>query len=115
MDNYEHRGLVLRPTYVPEKQETRRQSNRTQPGKRRYSENECKLRNGLNWQETLKQKIRKTFGGKTRPTCSCCRGNFKRDTSLKCSAWLPSFMFTEFNLVPGNGNLVSLHYDDESR
>ena len=40
MDKYEHRGLVLRPTCVPEKQETRRQSNRMQPANRRYTENE---------------------------------------------------------------------------
>ena len=74
---------------------------------------ECKLRSGVSWKGALRQNRRKTFGRKTRPTCSNCPGNFKSDTSPKCSAWLPIFMFTEFNSVPGNEDPVSVHCDDE--
>ena len=123
MDNYEHRGLVLRPNCVPEKvgvnhnwysdhKQGIRVTERSQPNGVKPKMRVCKLRGGVNRRGALKQKRRTTIGRKTRPTCSCCPINFKRDTFVKYSAWLPIFMFREQDSVPGNGYLVSVQYDN---
>ena len=123
MDNYEHRGLVLRPNCVPEKvgvnhnwysdhKQGIRVTECSQPNGVKPKMRVCKLRGGVNRRGALKQKRRTTIGRKRRPTCSCCPINFKRDTFVKYCAWLPIFMFREQDSVPGNGYLVSVQYDN---
>jgi hypothetical protein len=69
-----------------------------------------KLRSGVNWQGTLKQK-----GRKTRATCSSCPGNLKCDTTLIYVLPVADLYITQFDSALGNADLVSMHYDDESR